>query len=230
MSNFGHFGLCQTSWNWREGALSATPPKWLNRFQWNFPEFFYTYCRCAPPILFWGFSIFLSNFGHFRTLSNKLKGGDENYPQFLLNGWIDFNETFQNPFTHIEDVHLLFCFWVFKFFCQILVIFGLCQTSWNWEGGEHYPQLLLNGWIDFNETFQNSFKHIADVHLLFCFGFFKIFCQIVVIFGFCQTNWNWWGWALSTTPPKWLNRFQLNFPEFFYTYCRCAPLILFWGF
>ena len=95
-------------------TLSATPPKWLNRFQWNFPKFFYTYCRCAPPILFLGF----------------------------------------------------------KIFCQILVIFGLCQTSWKGGGG----------------------------------------------------------WALSATPPKWLNRFQWNFPKFFYTYCRCAPPILFLGF
>ena len=110
------------------GALSATPPKWLNGFQWNFPEFFYTYCRFGPPILFW----------------------------------------------------------FFKIVCQILVIFGLCQTSWKGGGVEHYPQLLLNGWIDFNETFQNSFTHIANVHLLFCFWIISFFVKLWSILDFVK--------------------------------------------
>ena len=94
----------------------------------------------------------------------------------------------------------------------------------------HYPQLLLNGWIDFNETFQNSFTHIADVHLLFCFLVFKFFVKFWSFLDFVKQAEKGGGWALSATPPKWLNRFQWNFPKFFYTYCRCAPPILFSGF
>ena len=42
--------------NWGDDQLSATPPNdGLIDCQWNFPKFFYTYCRCAPPILFLGF-------------------------------------------------------------------------------------------------------------------------------------------------------------------------------
>ena len=102
-------------------------------------------------------------------------GGGEHYPQFLLIGWIDFNETFQNSFTHIADVHLLFCFRVFKYFVKFWSFLDFVKQAET--GGGHYPQLLLNGWIDFNEAFQNSFTHIADVHLLFCFGVFKFFVK-----------------------------------------------------
>ena len=57
-------------------------------------------------------------------------------------------------------------------FCQIVVIFRLCQISVKWWEGAHYPQLLLNDSIDFSENFRHPFTHITDVHLLFCYWVF----------------------------------------------------------
>ena len=153
------------------GALSATPPKWLNGFQWNFPEFFYTYCRFGPPILFWFFKIVCQILVIFGLCQTSWKGGgwalSATPPKWLNRFQWNFPKFF---YTYCRCAPLIL-FLDYFIFCQIVVNFGLCQTSWNWGGG-HYPQLLLNGWIDFNETFQNSFTHIADLHLLFCFGFF----------------------------------------------------------
>ena len=97
---------------------------------------------------------------------------------------------------------------------------------------------MTHDWIDFSENFRHPFTHITDVHLLFLGVCKKKFCQILVIFGLCQTSWNGCvcvcvcvcvggGWSLSATPPKWLIIFQSKFQTSYHTYYRCAPLILF---
>ena len=142
--------------------------------------------QMCTSYLFWFFFLFFVKFWSFLDFVKQTEtGGDEHYPKLLLNGWIDFNETFQNSFTHIADVHLLFCFWVFKFFVKFWSFLDFVKQA-ETGGRGHYPQLLLNDCIDFSETFQNSFTHITDVHLLFCFGFFFYFLSI-----FCQF------WTLS---------------------------------
>ena len=111
------------------------------------------------------FFYFLSNFGHFWTLSNNCWNWWESahHPQLLLNGWIDFNETFQNSFTPIADVHLLFCFWIISIFLSNCGLFWTLSNKCEMVGKcRHYPQLLLNGWIDFSETFSKILSHILQ--------------------------------------------------------------------
>ena len=180
-------------WNWRGwSTLSATPPKWLNTFQWNFPEILLHILQMCTSCFVFGLFNFLSNCGHFWTLSNKCEMVGRctlsaTPPKWLNRFQWKFQTSFHTYYRCAPPI-LLLGFLIFcvacvaestyrDYFVRRLASSCVPRPASCVVPHLHYPQLLLNGWIDFNETFQNSFTHIADVHLLFCFGVFSFFVK-----------------------------------------------------